>query len=208
MGYCRTDVEYRGIRWEDPIVWQDSRPSAWRGTRLTGLARVLLGFTALQVSRASEGEPRESVRFEHDVRPILAANCAGCHGADRPKAGLDLRTVAAMLRGGKSGPALSPSDPDASLLLERIARHEMPPGKARKLSADEVAVVRAWIRAGARADHLPHRVPTTASPVATRIGGSGRSGRCRRPPVPGRRRRPRSHADRSPSCSRGWSRRA
>ena len=39
----------------------------------------------------------------------------------------------------------------------------MPPGKARKLSDQEVAVVRAWIRSGARADHAD-RIPR---PVAT-----------------------------------------
>jgi hypothetical protein len=68
-----------------------------------------------------------------------------------------------MRRGGKSGPALDISDPESSLLLERIARREMPPGKARKLSDQEISVVRAWIRGGARALH-PDGIPR---PVAT-----------------------------------------
>ncbi len=143
----------------------DSRTQALRGMGPTGLSGALVWFMALQVSLASDGERPKPVAFERDVRPILATNCAGCHGADRPKAGLDLRSVAAMMRGGKSGPALSPSDPDGSLLLERIAQGEMPPGKARKLSADEVATVREWIRDGARTDHPVASTPTTASPV-------------------------------------------
>jgi mono/diheme cytochrome c family protein len=146
-------------------MWHGTRPSMRRGMRLTGLAGVLVGLTALPVSPASDGEPQGPVRFERDVQPIFTANCAGCHGADHPKAGLDLRTVASTLRGGKSGPALRPSDPDGSLLLERIAQGEMPPGKARKLSHDDVETVRAWIRGGARTDHPSIGGPATASPV-------------------------------------------
>ena len=88
-----------------------SRTQALRGMGLTGLSGALVWFMALQVSLASDGERQKPVGFERDVRPILAANCAGCHGADRPKAGLDLRSVASMMRGGKSGPALEPLRP-------------------------------------------------------------------------------------------------
>src|SRR5262249_38683412 len=140
MGYCYSNVKCRGIRSEDPMMRQDSRTGSLRDMGLTGLAAVLVWFMASQVSPAADREPPKPVRFERDVRPILAANCVGCHGADHPKAGLDLRSVASLLRGGKSGPVVSPSDPDGSLLLERIAQGEMPPGKARKLSAVEVAM--------------------------------------------------------------------
>src|SRR5262249_40384063 len=43
---------------------------------------------------------KPGLQFERDIWPIVAANCVGCHGAEAPKAGLDLRTVARMLRGG------------------------------------------------------------------------------------------------------------
>src|SRR6516165_8884819 len=45
-----------------------------------------------------------------------------------------------MRRGGKSSPALEKSDPEGSLLLQRIAQGEMPPGQARKLPARGPAV--------------------------------------------------------------------
>ncbi len=150
---------------------------------LTGLAVVLVWFSVVPVSRAADDERRKPVDDERLVRPIFAANCIGCHGAERPKAGLDLRTVASMLRGGKSGPALRPSDPDGSPLLERIEQGEMPPGKARKLSAEEVATVRAWIGGGARADH-PGSGPTTASPVRDEDRRFWSFRPLRRPPVP------------------------
>src|SRR6516165_7270508 len=104
-----------------------------------GKSRVMwlwLGF--LGAPAAWGASPEQPLTFERDIWPIVAANCVSCHGADPLKGGLDLRSVATMRRGGKSGPALDPSDPEASLLLERVAQGEMPPGKARKLSASEV----------------------------------------------------------------------
>jgi hypothetical protein len=148
------------------------------------MSRVVLLWLGLLGTPASWGAgPERPLTFERDIWPIVAANCVSCHGADQPKGGLDLRSVATMLRGGKSGPALDTTEPEASLLLERISQCEMPPGKARKLSAGEVATVRAWIRGGARADQL-RALAQPASPIrdADRQFWSFRP--LRRPPVP------------------------
>src|SRR5205085_162841 len=118
-----------------------------------------------------------------DIWPIVAANCVSCHGADQLKGGLDLRSVATMLRGGKSGPALDTSDPEASLLLERIARGEMPPGQARKLSVSEVSLVRAWMRDGAHSDR-PRTVAPPVSPIRDADRRFWSSRPLRRPRVP------------------------
>jgi hypothetical protein len=49
---------------------------------------------------------------ERDViMPILGAKCFVCHGRHVQKGSLDLRTVAGMLKGGKSGPAIVPGKP-------------------------------------------------------------------------------------------------
>jgi hypothetical protein len=127
-------------------------------------AVLALWLSLLWVGAAwgQDSHSKPSLRFERDVWPIIAANCIACHGAEVPKAGLDLRTAADILKGGESGPVVDKSEPDSSLLLERVTRREMPPGKARKLSAQEVSLLRDWIRAGARADH-PDRVPPQPS---------------------------------------------
>lgn len=70
-----------------------------------------------------------------------------------------------MLRGGDSGPALIKSDADASLLIERIVKGEMPPEKEPKLSADKADALRDWIRAGAPAAH-PEVVPAAIALVS------------------------------------------
>src|SRR5437868_7104694 len=65
----------------------------------------------------------------------------------------------------------------------RCAQREMPPGKARRLSAGEVSVVRAWIRGGAHSDQ-PRAMAPPMSPIrdADRRFWSFRP--LRRPPVP------------------------
>src|SRR5262249_3642208 len=149
---------------EDPMMTRKPVRTT-RPAMGTGTSRVMLLWLGLLAAPSSWGAgPEGPVSFERDIWPIVAANCVSCHGADQLKGELDLRSVATMLRGGKSGPALDPSDPEASLLLERIAQGEMPPGKARKLSVSEVSLVRAWIRDGAHSDR-PRTVAPPVSPI-------------------------------------------
>src|SRR5690606_31741622 len=72
-------------------------------------------------------EPAERPLNQHDVLPILLLRCTACHGPRIQQGGLDLRTPARMLAGGKSGPALVPGDPDASLMIQRIETEACPP---------------------------------------------------------------------------------
>jgi hypothetical protein len=99
----------------------------------------------LRANAATAGPPR----FESEVLPILSAHCLKCHGEKKPKAGLDLRSPASMLKGGESGPALVPGACDKSLLFEMVQKGEMPPKKGEKLTAEQIAVLKAWIDAGA-----------------------------------------------------------
>ena len=103
--------------------------------------------------------------FERDVWPVLAIHCTRCHGAQEPKGGLDLRTVNSMLRGGESGPALVKSDSASSLLVERVVKGEMPPKGEKRLTENQVSVLRRWIAAGAPADK-PDVIPPAVSPIS------------------------------------------
>src|SRR5260370_34688359 len=73
------------------------------------------------------GEKVETAVTQHDVLPILLRRCTACHGLRRQEGGLDLHTRAAMLRGGKSGPAIVPGKPGESLVLGKIRSGKMPP---------------------------------------------------------------------------------
>lgn len=101
-----------------------------------------------------DGQPTKS-RTQHDVLPIVLLRCTTCHGAQLRQGGLDLRTRKGMLVGGKSGPAISLGDPDASLMIRRVESHACPPQNqllkffVRRPPKSEVAVLRDWIAAGA-----------------------------------------------------------
>ena len=104
----------------------------------------------------------------HDVlAPILHVRCLICHGRRTQEAGLDLRTRASILKGGKSGPAMVPGKPEESLLLQRIQAEEMPPPKdfsrfcVRPVTSGELEKLRRWI-----ADGAPEAPPNGASRAA------------------------------------------
>jgi cytochrome b subunit of formate dehydrogenase len=86
-----------------------------------------------------------AVTWENTLRPLFAAQCAACHGAVHPASGLSLLTYSSVLTGGKGGAGIVPGDPSASRLMvvQTEGRH---PGQ---LSADALAMLKAWIEAGA-----------------------------------------------------------
>ncbi len=113
------------------------------------LVRVLAVLTVSAVTVRAGDPAADTSRFQTEVLPILSAHCLKCHG-EKKKGGLDLRSLASMLKGGESGPAVVPGAANKSLLFEMIRKGEMPPRKQEKLTAKQVAVLKAWIDAGAR----------------------------------------------------------
>jgi mono/diheme cytochrome c family protein len=120
------------------------------------------GETAL-ARNATEGEV---------LSTILGAKCFVCHGRRTQEAGLDLRSRASMMKGGKSGPAIVPGNPEESLLFKKIASQQMPPAalqeqfSVRAVTSDELDKVRQWIAAGAPADtEKPLEVKPESDPL-------------------------------------------
>jgi hypothetical protein len=118
------------------------------------LAAALLVGTWSRPGRTEDAAIRLSSppEFVRDVLPILEKNCAPCHSGPRRKHGLDVRQRRLLLRGGDTGPAVVPEDPNRSLLLAKIVAGEMPPRGREKLSAAEVSTIRRWIELGAPID--------------------------------------------------------
>jgi uncharacterized membrane protein len=90
---------------------------------------------------------------------ILADKCVKCHGPTKQKNKLRVDSWAALLQGGKSGPAIVPGDSGASLLVQRINlgldddKH-MPPAREAQLTPTEVRALGAWIAQGS-SPHAP-----------------------------------------------------
>ena len=123
-----------------------------------GRAAVLLaGFAAVAGSAVAAGPD-----FQREIQPLLAEHCAHCHGIDEStrQGGLRLDIRQNALDGGDSGqPAIVPGKPDESELVARIRSTDpdviMPPPREKKpLSAEQQALLEAWIAAGATYD--PH----------------------------------------------------
>src|ERR1051325_3929318 len=55
--------------------------------------------------------------FESKVRPVLVENCFECHADKKHRGGLRIDSLAAMLEGGDTGPAIVPGHPEKSLLV-------------------------------------------------------------------------------------------
>src|SRR5262245_26691682 len=93
--------------------------------------------------------PQAADFFESKVRPVLAANCYDCH-TDQRMGGLRVDSRDALLKGGRSGPAIVPGDPEKSRLIAAVRQTgtlKMPKGGV--LKADEVSALADWVRAGA-----------------------------------------------------------
>lgn len=89
------------------------------------------------------------VTFEQHVLPIFQAKCVNCHGAIKQKADLDVRTLAALRKGGDSGPSVVAGSLERSPLWESIVSNRMPPNR-NKLTEAEKKVLQEWIVSGAR----------------------------------------------------------
>ncbi|MDQ2901863.1 MAG: PSD1 and planctomycete cytochrome C domain-containing protein, partial [Acidobacteriota bacterium] len=120
------------------------RPLSIRTTQIAFFSFALGMATAAPVSDRAE-------QFEIQIRPVLANRCFACHSSSA-LGGLTMTSREALLRGGKSGPALVPGKPDESLMVEAIrqtnVKLKMPMGQG-KLPDSEIALLADWVKAGA-----------------------------------------------------------
>jgi WD40 repeat protein len=147
--------------------------------RSPSLKPALVPFLAvlLFVARTAAAEPIQAVDptpdkpsdFYVDVYPVLEAKCLACHSRTTKEAELVLEDVAGILKGGSSGPAVVPNQPDQSLLFKVCSRAgdpAMPPLPNRvgatAVTSAELGRIKRWIAEGAQ--------PGKMNPSAAAIG--------------------------------------
>lgn len=95
------------------------------------------------------------VDFAKDVHAIIAENCASCHTQGKRKGALSLESRDTLLKGGDSGPAVVEGKSAESLLIQLVSGQDpdrvMPP-KGRRLTEEEIGILRAWIDQGVKWD--------------------------------------------------------
>lgn len=154
----------------------------WKNKRiwfiLSGL--LLLFFLVSFWSDPNEYSLPKTVDFNYDIRPILSDNCFVCHGPDSSsrQAGLRLDTREAATAALKSGKyPIVPHRPGKSSLLTRVKSSDpaiqMPPPEMNKTLSDrEVALLRKWIKQGAKWEtywaFIPPKAPDIPLKVAQR----------------------------------------
>jgi mono/diheme cytochrome c family protein len=110
------------------------------------LAGALLGDWA-----SAADQP--NVDFNRDIQPIFIKRCYECHGPDKQKNDLRLDRKQDAFRGGKSGkPTLVPGKRAESEIIARVTSSdpdERMPSKGEPLTAEQIALLRAWIDQGA-----------------------------------------------------------
>src|SRR5438552_10174660 len=86
------------------------------------LAAVVLAATWPVFGAETKLPPEQLDFFERKIRPILVENCYKCHSQDseKIKGGLLVDTHDGLLKGGETGPALVPGDPEKSLLIKAV----------------------------------------------------------------------------------------
>lgn len=91
--------------------------------------------------------------FQKDVFPILQKNCAGCHQPAQKSSDLDVTSYAKLKAGGKRGPAFT-ANADESLIVQYMTGAMKPPMPLGQpaLPPAAIALIRDWIRAGAKDD--------------------------------------------------------
>jgi mono/diheme cytochrome c family protein len=108
--------------------------------------------TAPAATQAGEASPTPSgaelvLTYAGVIGPIFQQRCGGCHGGQGVTMNwLNLTTYQTLMTGGVNGSAITPGNPDNSLLIHKIAGAQ--PYFAQ-LTPQELDLVKKWIAAGA-----------------------------------------------------------
>ncbi|MES2332683.1 MAG: discoidin domain-containing protein [Bacteroidota bacterium] len=111
-------------------------------------------------------DPETAMIYRDIIYPILNEKCGGCHQSGNRKGGLSLNDSVTIMAGGKTGKALVAGDLLQSLMISRLHlplsdKKHMPLATKPQLSSEELNLLEAWVKAGARFSHkLKDRIVT------------------------------------------------
>jgi WD40 repeat protein len=130
--------------------------------------RFRLGMVLALLIASAPASAEETPNFTRDVQPILKRYCSGCHGEIAPEGGFNADSYDGLTKGSTKGPAYLPGDSASSRIVRLItgeAEPKMPPDDEPAPKAEELALLRAWIDAGAPGpDGSPPPVPQLIVP--------------------------------------------
>src|SRR5947208_7545241 len=92
------------------------------------------------------------IDFAKEIKPIFEASCIKCHGRGRTKGDLSIESRDTLLKGGESGRAIVPGKSEESRVIELVAGLDpdsVMPQKGKRLTPEQIGLLRAWIDQGA-----------------------------------------------------------
>ncbi|RCS54928.1 DUF1553 domain-containing protein [Bremerella cremea] len=120
------------------------------------LLLVCAGLVALALVETvrAQDESEPTVKFNRDVKQILAKKCFSCHGPAEQEGSLRLDERETAIAEADSGEiAIVPGKPEESELIRRIQAHDeserMPP-EGEGVSPEDIETLKTWIREGAK----------------------------------------------------------
>jgi len=137
------------------IIGDNLMPPEGEGELTEEEQATILAWITAGAKFKNASSSQVSALTQHDVIPLLFRRCTMCHGGELQESNLDLRSVAALLQGGDSGPAIIPGKPDECVLVQRIVDRLCPPEKAlgqagiEPMTSEELATLQTWIEQGA-----------------------------------------------------------
>ena len=94
---------------------------------IISVAWLVLGTAYLPAFADDAAKPQaltaaQSTFFEGKIRAVFANNCFKCHSVDqgKSKGGLVLDSREGWQKGGDTGPAITPGDPEESLIIKAV----------------------------------------------------------------------------------------
>src|SRR5260370_42074128 len=112
-------------------------------------------LATLFVATAAFGQDRDSV-FDEKIAPILKTACAPCHDDSTRSSGLSVLSKSGLMAGGaRQGAAVTPGNPDQSVLLKMLRGQVAPrmPLNGQPLAGEKIEAIAGRI-AGPKA-HAP-----------------------------------------------------
>jgi hypothetical protein len=133
------------------------RQAGAKQIKATDISMIRFGIFALTgILSVSIASAQTAPSYSKQIRPLLTKYCLECHNAKTSKGTLSLETYQAIMDGSDNGPVIVANQPNKSklvLLTEHKEKPTMPPPKAKfQPTKDEVALLRAWVTAGAKDD--------------------------------------------------------
>jgi mono/diheme cytochrome c family protein len=125
---------------------------------LTFLSGILFADDKPEIPPAAKKE----VDFVRDIKPLFKDHCIKCHGPNKQRGEFRVDNKTDALKGGESfAPAIIPGNGADSPLVKFTAgvveSMQMPPEGEKKLSKDDIGLLRAWIDQGAKWPDEPQK---------------------------------------------------